>query len=121
MPSRALRPCSSPGCGKPCSAGRCSAHPKVDTRGSARERGYGTPEWRRARAYFLKQHPLCECPIHKGREDAPIANTVDHIIPKQPTDLAFWDQDNWQALAHACHSRKTARHDGGYGHTKRAS
>nr|DAK90259.1 MAG TPA: HNH endonuclease bacteriophage, HNH Endonuclease, DNA.52A [Caudoviricetes sp.] len=27
----------------------------------------------------------------------------------------MWDQSNWQALCHECHSRKTAKENGGFG------
>jgi 5-methylcytosine-specific restriction enzyme A len=28
----------------------------------------------------------------------------------------FWDRNNWQAMAKACHDKKTASEDGGFGH-----
>ncbi|WP_232338165.1 MULTISPECIES: HNH endonuclease [Bordetella] len=28
----------------------------------------------------------------------------------------FWDTSNWQGLCWSCHSIKTAREDGGFGH-----
>jgi 5-methylcytosine-specific restriction protein A len=30
----------------------------------------------------------------------------------------FWDQSNWQPLCHTCHSKKTAREDGGFGNSE---
>ncbi|MFR3634507.1 MAG: HNH endonuclease [Sutterella sp.] len=34
-------------------------------------------------------------------------------------DMAlFWDQSNWQPLCHTCHSKKTAREDGGFGNSE---
>jgi len=27
----------------------------------------------------------------------------------------FWDRNNWQSMAKACHDRKTAAEDGGFG------
>jgi 5-methylcytosine-specific restriction protein A len=33
----------------------------------------------------------------------------------------FWDWDNLSALCHACHSRKTATQDGGFGHPRRTA
>jgi len=44
------------------------------------------------------------------------AVVVDHIIPHRGDLALFWDEkNNWQALCHRCHSRKTAREDGGFG------
>ncbi|WP_407496877.1 HNH endonuclease [Pseudooceanicola sp. MF1-13] len=34
---------------------------------------------------------------------------MDHITPHKGDRKLFWDRSNWQALCHACHSRKTAR------------
>lgn len=116
MPSRALRPCVQ--CSKPSKGGRCAAHPRKDTRANATERGYATPEWRRARAQYLARHPLCIDPFKRHGNLPPAATTVDHIIPKQPSDLAFWDEDNWQPLCTSCHSTKTTKQDGGYGHRR---
>ena len=68
-------------------------------------RGYDS-KWNKARKIFLAQHPLCAiC-------GAP-ATDVDHIIPHKGNKKLFWDQSNWQALCHSCHSRKTAREDMG--------
>jgi 5-methylcytosine-specific restriction protein A len=39
---------------------------------------------------------------------------VDHIIPREAGGSD--DDENLQGLCHACHSRKTAQEDGGFGH-----
>ncbi|KAE8545359.1 hypothetical protein F6453_2331 [Marinobacter nauticus] len=31
----------------------------------------------------------------------------------------FWDDSNWQALCHSCHSEKTASEDSGFGNGTR--
>ncbi len=36
------------------------------------------------------------------------ATDVDHVIPHRGNEQLFWDEENWQALYHECHSRKTA-------------
>ena len=116
VPQRIGRPCAASGCPAVIRSGRfCPAHERNEERsrdherGSASQRGYGVL-WRRLRAMFLRQHPLCADPFneHKGR---PVAATdVDHIVPRARggTD-AF---ANLQALCHSCHSRKTALADG---------
>ena len=43
------------------------------------------------------------------------ATDVDHVKPHKGDAELFWDEANWQALCHACHSRKTAAEDGALG------
>lgn len=82
-----------------------------DGRPSSNARGY-TRQWSRYRRSYLNDHPTCaKCP-------AP-ARHVDHIrAVRGPDDPAFWDPANHQPLCHACHSRKTVQHDGGFGRPK---
>jgi 5-methylcytosine-specific restriction protein A len=35
-------------------------------------------------------------------------------------EALFWDWDNLQGMCRQCHSRKTATHDGGFGHKRPA-
>jgi 5-methylcytosine-specific restriction enzyme A len=36
------------------------------------------------------------------------AFAVDHVVPHRGNRTLFWDeQNNWQALCHSCHSKKT--------------
>ena len=67
-------------------------------RPSAARRGYG-PRWRRARAAYLARHPLC-VPCEEAGRLAP-ATVVDHVVPHRGDQKLFWDEANWQALAHA--------------------
>jgi len=86
---------------------------RVKRRGTTAERGY-SGRWVRYRKYYLQAHPLCACGCGK------LATDIDHIKPvKGPFDPLFWDESNHQALAHECHSRKTAKEDGGFGNNKR--
>ena len=34
------------------------------------------------------------------------ATDVDHIIAHRGDPKLFWDQSNWRALCHSCHSRE---------------
>jgi 5-methylcytosine-specific restriction protein A len=88
-------------------------------RATARERGYSVA-WEKARKGFLAKHPWCECPDHKGKSDAPRSDTVDHVIPHMGDKALFWLRSNWCAMSAACHSRKTATEDGGFGNHRRA-
>lgn len=85
-----------------------------DSRPSAAARGYGH-RWRKYRSWFLREHPICA-----GCEQ--FAEHVDHkAAVAGPDDPLFWDQANHQGLCHECHSRKTVRHDGGFGRTPAAA
>jgi 5-methylcytosine-specific restriction protein A len=102
---------------------RCAAHAhqlRTETdarRGSARQRGY-TSAWDKARAFFLRSHPLCQCDqCDEGRIRLRAATVVDHKVPHRGDMKRFWDRNNWQSMATDCHNRKTAREDGGFGNT----
>ena len=74
-------------------------------RGTSTHRGYDG-EWRRTRAAFLATNPrclLCGAP----------ASDVDHVVARRRGGTNDWS--NLRPLCHACHSRKTVLHDGGFG------
>lgn len=75
-------------------------------RPSAARRGYGS-RWRRARAAFLAQHPLCAACRVRGRVVA--ATVVDHVTPHRGDQRLFWDESNWTPACKPCHDAKTAR------------
>ena len=79
-------------------------------RGTSRQRGY-TTEWSKLSKWYRQQHPLCEMCLKRDLLVA--AECVDHIVPKAQggTD----DESNLQSLCWSCHSRKTAKDDGGFG------
>lgn len=118
MPMRAGRPCPVPGCKAVVRSGYCPQHKRPEAarrhresrafereRGSAAARGYGA-NWRKTRARFLADNPLCAVCLLNGRTTA--ATEVDHIIPHQGDQYLFNDPGNLQALCKPCHSRKTA-------------
>lgn len=73
---------------------------------------YTTKRWRKARARFLRDNPLCVMCEAEGRVSA--ARVVDHIKPHKGDMALFWDEDNWQALCKRCHdSTKQALEKGG--------
>lgn len=60
--------------------------------------------WRDARAQYLSEHPLCECPhCQAGKKKVRPSSVVDHIIPHNGSVELFWDRSNWQALSQWCH------------------
>jgi 5-methylcytosine-specific restriction endonuclease McrA len=75
------------------------------------QRGYGY-KWQKARATFLKSHPLCVICERLGKfKDACV---VDHIQPHKGDMVLFWDSSNWQSLCQHCHdSVKKAQEMGG--------
>lgn len=85
-------------------------------RGSSAARGYGG-KWQKARATFLSNNPICVACLAKGFVVE--ATVVDHIVPHKGDMGLFWDSGNWQALCKACHDRKTAAEDGGFGRPPR--
>jgi 5-methylcytosine-specific restriction protein A len=88
-------------------------------RPSSRERLY-TKAWEKARAAYLRAHPLCMCEeCDEGRKRLTAATVVDHKMPHRGDRALFWDSSNWQSMAKACHDRKTAREDGGFGNAVR--
>ena len=78
--------------------------PTFDTRGTQKQRGYGS-SWRRLRGWFIKRYPLCAHCEAKGKTTA--ATDVDHIKPFQgindPLRLAT---SNLQSLCTKCHYDK---------------
>lgn len=127
MPTRPLHPCAR--CPKLTATKYCAVcEANAQAADRARDRARGTSSerlydawWRRERLVFLAAHPLCECEVHKGKDDAPAANTVDHIKPHNGDLELFRDKTNWQALTATCHSRKTAKSDGRWGRRVKVS
>ncbi|QUN28721.1 HNH endonuclease [Cupriavidus sp. KK10] len=126
MPAKPNRPCRHPGCGALVNNkdGLCPVHlaqmrQRVNAqRGKTAERGY-SGAWRKARAAYLRAHPLCECAECKALGRVLPSTVVDHIKPHRGDMSLFWDRTNWQAMSKPCHDRKTARFDGGFGRPRR--
>ena len=90
----------------------CSKHKPlhVGERDSASKRGYNS-RWQKARAAYLKAHPLCVLCMEKHPPEYTKATVVDHIKAHRMDPKLFWDQSNWRALCKSCHDKKTARED----------
>jgi len=87
--------------------------PAGSKRKTTAQRGYGR-KWQKARAAYLAKHPLCvRC---EASDRVTAATDLDHIVPHKGDMVLFWVRNNWQGLCKPCHSRKTAKEDGGFGH-----
>lgn len=112
---RAAKVCCVPGCPEFVTArSYCDKHARegrqrTSKRPSSAARGYDA-QWRKIRAEHLAEHPYC---ISCG---AP-ATEVDHILPI--SEGGTHDYANLQAMCKSCHSRKTAKRDGGFGRERR--
>jgi 5-methylcytosine-specific restriction endonuclease McrA len=80
-------------------------------KGSSSERGYGYA-WQKARARFLKAHPLCVMCTAENPLRPVIAQVVDHIVPHKGDKALFWDESNWQPLCKPHHDRDKAEQEG---------
>lgn len=65
---------------------------------------YGTAQWIKGRAWFLRNNPLCVFCEEEGRAEP--ATVVDHIKPHKGDKTLFYDVSNWQGLC-APHHDKT--------------
>lgn len=97
---------------------------------SSTQRGYGYA-WQKARAGYLRSHPLC---VYCLREPAyaairgmapsaailrcaelhlavPAASVVDHIEPHRGDQALFWNKTNWQSLCRTHHSADKQREE----------
>ncbi|TXH16818.1 MAG: HNH endonuclease [Hyphomicrobiaceae bacterium] len=91
---------------------------KPERRANSYRRGYATKRWRDYRERYIVDHPFCCVCERKGREVPTYA--VDHIKRVTgPQDPLFWEPTNHQPLCKTCHSRKTAKYDGGFGHKRK--
>ena len=118
MPERPLKPCTVPGCPGRAETGRC-ARCRNDRQGNTRlrvdtaaQRGYDA-RWRRRRADYLVEHPLCALCRR-------LAAVADHypISRRQLLAEGVWDPDadeHLRPLCKPCHDRQTGlRQPGGW-------
>lgn len=79
-----------------------------------RKKAYSSTEWRKIRNTYIKQHPLCEECLSKGRITP--AQDVHHIKSPFKTGEINWnlllDYDNLQALCKQCHAEHHNKEQG---------
>lgn len=109
MPWRPIASCCEPGCPhRAIKAGRCAQHQRPER---VLPRPQYPKNWQAIRQRFLTEHPYCAC----GQP----AVEVDHIIAISKGGHPS-DESNLAGRCKSCHSRKTAREDGGFGNLKAA-
>lgn len=73
-----------------------------------RRKHYNTTEWRKLRETYIKQHPICEECLAKGKitpaED--IHHKISPFKDGECNKTLFLDYNNLQALCKQCHSAK---------------
>lgn len=104
MATRAPHFCGHAGCSALTADTYCLEHAPLhanytDNRSRSDERGYDSA-WQRARARYLKRHPLCERCAEKDK--AVMASMVHHIIPISEGGARL-DPRNFKALCRDCH------------------
>jgi 5-methylcytosine-specific restriction enzyme A len=67
------------------------------------------------RIQHLQQNPFCADPF-KVHSTQVLATEVDHIERHGGDEEKMRDRGNLQSLCKPCHSRKTTKYDGGFGH-----
>lgn len=99
---------------------------RLPAAGVGKNRDYGQGErmrhssrWLKLRRYVLAVEPLCRTCRRMGRFTP--ATDVDHVDPHRGDPEKFFDLANLQPLCKACHSRKTALEDGGFGNPVKAA
>jgi len=120
MPALPKRYCLQPGCPEYAAKnGRCNGHQRKDkdTRSPQAQEWHRlyTGRWQRYRLVFLADHPICVDPFGEHGTGPEAAKVVDHITPHCGDADLFWSTANHQPMCTACHNRKTATEDGGFG------
>jgi len=114
MPWKPKHICNYPGCQTLTYDRYCDKHKKemmkIQNDRSSKMYSY---QWRKVSKEFLKEHPICAFCVKEGRLTP--STEVDHIKQHGGDRRLFWDRKNWQALCKSCHSKKTAKEDGGFG------
>ena len=141
MPSLAKRPCRAPGCAALVVSGFCAQHLQPEApRATTAERGYGAEHKKLRVQCFVRDGFRCvdcgweprgarlrrelemELPAAKILEELRVAFAngkrhlhADHELPIELRPDLRLSLDNLRTRCNECHSRKTAREDGGFG------
>jgi 5-methylcytosine-specific restriction protein A len=64
---------------------------------------YSDPRWRRLSKSYLREHPLCEDCLPRGRVEA--SRHSHHKLDRRTHPELAFDRSNLKALCRACHNR----------------
>jgi 5-methylcytosine-specific restriction protein A len=117
MPSKPRKPCCYPDCPALTHERYCPQHKKLTEaqydkyqRDPDSVKRYGQL-WRKIRARFLKEHPLCEMCKREGKLTP--AKQVHHVVPL--ANGGTNESNNLMSVCLACHSTITAKEGGRWG------
>jgi 5-methylcytosine-specific restriction endonuclease McrA len=79
--------------------------PRRTERKPSNQEFYNSTGWRKTRAYYLAQYPLCEVSLAEGRTVP--GEVIDHIIPIS-VGGAKMDARNFMTLSKQVHDKKSA-------------
>lgn len=103
--------CAARGCGVLVERGRCAKHQRARTVEHRRyqhgDAAYSSRRWRRVRAAYLAEHPICVDCRAEGRPR--LATEVDHVVSHRGDPRLFWDHANFAGRCKSHHSAKTWR------------
>ena len=118
MPTRSKKPCSHPRCPELVPGGQtyCEEHRQQESsrrnerydryeRDDKLSKFYGSGRWQKVREKQIKQQPLCEMCMEKGKTKQ--ADVVDHIVPVRVDWNKRFVMSNLQSLCYKCHAKKT--------------
>ena len=79
-----------------------------------RQKAYQNTAWRKMRDTYLKEHPLCEDCLAKGKVTP--ASSIHHIRSPFSKGVVNWNlllsYDNLMSLCHECHGLRHAEEQG---------
>lgn len=109
MVQAARKRCSAPGCNVLVrGVSRCPKHTKQQRKRTTTAKPfYTSTRWRKLRAAFLAENPLCVRCSERGRVVPAVV--ADHVIDRCDAPERAYDVSNLEALCVSCHNRKTAR------------
>ncbi|MCD4504782.1 HNH endonuclease [Chromobacterium piscinae] len=130
MPVAPSRPCryAMQGCRQMAAPGNscCPDHTShvrrvADQRRMSDETVAKVRRWYRQRIWFARRDACLKAALYRCATPGCMerATDCDHIRPHRGDWSLFIESSNHQALCHSCHSRKTAREDGGFGNRRR--
>ena len=120
MPQAPKRRCAAPCCPKfQVKDNRCEDHQRERTPRAKEHLALYGRQWKAYRLGFLAEHPMCCDPFERHPGELVPSAVVDHIKAHRGDPTLFWDPSNHRALCTSFNSYACAKHQGGFGNTRR--